>query len=120
MPYRHDDPSPRIIRPAAPGGGAKAAPFTFALVRVASTANLTLSGAQTIDGIACVAGDLVLAKNQTTAADRKVYTVASAAWSAYKIPQPDVVCVKTGTANIRLTFFLTAANTFSAARSAYG
>lgn len=50
-------------------------------VRVASTANLTLSGTQTIDGIAVVAGDRVLAKNQTTASANGVYVVAAGAWS---------------------------------------
>lgn len=50
-------------------------------VRVASTANLTLSGAQTIDGVACVAGDRVLAKNQSTGAANGIYDVASGAWT---------------------------------------
>lgn len=50
-------------------------------VRVASTANLTLSGAQTIDGVSAIAGDRVLAKNQTTASGNGVYVVAAGAWS---------------------------------------
>ncbi len=50
-------------------------------VRVASTANLTLSGAQTIDGIAVVAGDRVLVKDQTTASANGVYVVAAGAWT---------------------------------------
>lgn len=50
-------------------------------VRAASTTNLTLSGTQTIDGIAVVAGERVLAKDQTTAADRGIYVVAAGAWS---------------------------------------
>jgi phage tail sheath gpL-like len=33
---------------------------------VATTANITLSGAQTIDGVSIVAGDRVLVKNQTS------------------------------------------------------
>jgi hypothetical protein len=49
--------------------------------RVATTANITLSGAQTIDGIACVADDRVLVKNQTLPAENGVYVVASGAWS---------------------------------------
>ena len=36
-------------------------------VRVATTASITLSGTQTIDGVAVVAGDRVLVKNQATA-----------------------------------------------------
>jgi hypothetical protein len=50
-------------------------------VRVATTTNISLSGTQTIDGIAVVAGDRVLAKDQTTAADRGIYVVAAGAWS---------------------------------------
>lgn len=50
-------------------------------VRAATTANTTLSGTQTIDGIAVVAGDRVLAKNQTTGSANGIYVVASGAWS---------------------------------------
>lgn len=50
-------------------------------VKAASTANLTLSGEQTIDAVAVVAGDRVLAKNQTTSSDNGVYIVAAGAWS---------------------------------------
>jgi hypothetical protein len=50
-------------------------------VRVATTANITLSGTQTIDGVAVIAGDRVLVKNQTTTADNGIYVVAAGAWS---------------------------------------
>lgn len=50
-------------------------------VRAASTANLTLSGTQTVDGVALVAGDRVLVKNQTTGSQNGIYVVASGAWS---------------------------------------
>lgn len=50
-------------------------------VRVATTANITLSGAQTIDGIAAVAGDRVLVKDQSTASANGIYVVAAGAWS---------------------------------------
>ena len=50
-------------------------------VRAATTANITISGTQTIDGIAVVAGDRVLVKNQTTTADNGIYVVAAGAWS---------------------------------------
>jgi hypothetical protein len=49
-------------------------------VRVATTANITLSAPQTIDGVAAIAGDRVLVKNQTTASQNGVYVVAAAAW----------------------------------------
>lgn len=50
-------------------------------VRVATTANITLSGTQTIDGIAVVADDTVLVKNQTTPSQNGIYTVAAGAWA---------------------------------------
>ena len=50
-------------------------------VRCATTANITLSGTQTIDGIAVVAGDRVLVKNQTTASQNGIYVVAAGAWT---------------------------------------
>ncbi|MDN2578959.1 hypothetical protein [Aquibium sp. ELW1220] len=51
-------------------------------VKAASTANITsLSGAMTIDGVALVAGDRVLVKDQSTASANGVYVVAASAWS---------------------------------------
>lgn len=50
-------------------------------VRVATTANITLSGTQTIDGIAVVAGDRVLVKNQTTTANNGIYDVSASTWT---------------------------------------
>lgn len=50
-------------------------------VKCATTANITLSGTQTIDTISAGVGDLVLVKNQTTASQNGVYTVAAGAWS---------------------------------------
>lgn len=49
--------------------------------RVATTANITLSGTQTIDSVAVVAGDRVLVKNQTTGSLNGIYVVAAGAWS---------------------------------------
>lgn len=50
-------------------------------VKVVSTANITLSGTQTIDGVALVAGDEVLVTAQTTASANGTYVVAVGAWS---------------------------------------
>ena len=50
-------------------------------VRVATTASITLSGTQTIDGVSVVAGDRVLVKNQSTASQNGIYTVAAGSWS---------------------------------------
>jgi hypothetical protein len=52
-----------------------------ASVRVATTANITLSGTQTIDGVAVIAGDRVLVKDQSTGSQNGVYVVAAGSWS---------------------------------------
>ncbi|MGL4623252.1 MAG: hypothetical protein ACRCZS_30090 [Chroococcidiopsis sp.] len=49
--------------------------------RVATTANITLSGLQTIDGVTLVAGDRVLVKNQTTASTNGIYIASATAWA---------------------------------------
>jgi len=50
-------------------------------VRAATNANVALSGAQTVDGVALVVGDRVLVKNQTTASQNGIYVVAAGAWT---------------------------------------
>ena len=50
-------------------------------VVVATTGNITLSGTQTIDGIAVTAGQRVLVKDQSIATQNGIYVVASGAWS---------------------------------------
>jgi hypothetical protein len=50
-------------------------------VRAATTGNITLSGAQTIDGVAVVAGDRVLVKAQTAPAENGIYIAATGAWA---------------------------------------
>lgn len=47
----------------------------------ATTANITLSGTQTIDGVAVTAGQRVLVKNQTSAAQNGIYVAAAGAWT---------------------------------------
>jgi hypothetical protein len=77
---------------AAPSGSSDAANKAYvdavasgldvkASVRAATTANITLSGTQTIDGVACIAGDRVLVKDQSTGANNGIYVVAAGAWS---------------------------------------
>lgn len=61
-------------------GGAKGSLAWKAPCRVATTANITLSGTQTIDSIAVVAEDRVLVKDQTAGADNGIYVVKSSAW----------------------------------------
>jgi hypothetical protein len=50
-------------------------------VAVATLTNITLSGLQTIDGYTTLAGDRVLVKNQSTAANNGIYIAASGAWA---------------------------------------
>jgi hypothetical protein len=49
-------------------------------VRVATTGNIVLNSAQSVDGVAVVAGDRVLVKNQSQAKDNGIYIVANSAW----------------------------------------
>lgn len=48
---------------------------------VATTANITLSGTQTIDAIAVAINERVLVKDQTDGTENGVYIVASGAWT---------------------------------------
>lgn len=50
-------------------------------VRAATTGNITLSGTQTIDGVAVIVGNRVLVKSQTVPAENGIYVVAAGAWS---------------------------------------
>jgi len=54
---------------------------TKASVVAGTTANITLSGTQTIDGVVLVASDRVLVKNQTASADNGLYLCAAGAWT---------------------------------------
>lgn len=50
-------------------------------VRAATTANITLSGAQTIDGVSVIAGDRVLVKDQSIGSTNGIYVAAASTWS---------------------------------------
>jgi hypothetical protein len=50
-------------------------------VKAATTTNITLSGTQTVDGVALVATDRCLVKDQTTTANNGIYVVAAGAWT---------------------------------------
>lgn len=52
-----------------------------AACRVATTANITLSGEQTIDGVAVTSGDRVLVKDQTDATENGIYQVSTGNWT---------------------------------------
>lgn len=47
----------------------------------AATTDLDLDGTETIDGVAVVAGDYVLAAGQSTASENGIYEVAAGAWT---------------------------------------
>lgn len=86
-------------------------------VRVATTANITLSGTQTIDGVAVIAGDRVLVKDQTTGSQNGIYVVAAGAWARStdadtnaEVNAGMTVPVEEGTANGDRRFILTTNN----------
>lgn len=83
-------------------------------VKAATTANITLSGTQTIDGIALSINDVVLVKDQTTQSGNGIYSVQSGAWT--RAPQMDtwaevpgmLVTVQQGSANADTVWLSTA------------
>lgn len=66
-----------------PSGPLQAANMLSALIAadVVATANITLSGVQTIDGQAVSQGQIVLAQAQSTAANNGLWVVQSGAWT---------------------------------------
>jgi hypothetical protein len=50
-------------------------------VRAATTANITLNGLQSVDGVSLVAGDRVLVKNQSTASANGIYVAGTGTWT---------------------------------------
>lgn len=77
-------------------------------VRVATTANVALTGATTttIDGVTLAAGNRILVKNQTTGSENGIYVFATGAWSratdadtSAKVSSGLFVFVEEGTVN---------------------
>jgi hypothetical protein len=88
-----------------------------ASVRAATTANIALSGAQTIDGVSVIAGDRVLVKDQSTGADNGIYVAAAGAWSragdadtSAEVTSGMFTFVVEGTANVNTGWVLTTAD----------
>jgi hypothetical protein len=50
-------------------------------VITATSANITLSGLQTVNGVTVVAGDRVLVKDQSTASQNGIYNASATAWT---------------------------------------
>lgn len=94
------------------GGTAMKAPC-----KAATTANITLSGEQTVDGISCVTGDRILVKNQTTGADNGIYVVDTGSWTrdldfdgSYDVRSGTVVRVNQGSTNGVGIFYISTAD----------
>ena len=86
-------------------------------VRVATTANITLSGLQTIDTVELSNGDRILVKAQTSASQNGVYVVGVGAWSratdandSSKVTTGMTVPVEQGVANGGTIWLLTSPN----------
>jgi len=86
-------------------------------VVVATTADITLYGAQTIDGIGVVAEDRVLVKDQTLGAENGIYTVQSSTWirspdwdGKKDILQGTLISVAQGSANALTIWYVATAN----------
>lgn len=74
--------------------------------RACSTSNITLSGEQTIDGVAIVTDDRVLVTAQTSSVDNGIYVADTGAWvrasdmdGTYDIVTGTLIKVNSGTAN---------------------
>ena len=83
-------------------------------VRAATTGNIVLSGAQTIDGVAATGGVRVLVKNQTTASENGIYEAYSGSWirasdadNGSKMTDGMFVFVERGTVNADSGWVLT-------------
>lgn len=90
---------------------------TKASVRLATTANITLSAPQTIDGVSAIAGDRILVKNQSSGAQNGIYVVAAGAWtratdadSSAEVNSGMYVFVEEGTINDNTGWVLTTNN----------
>jgi hypothetical protein len=103
--------------------GIQASVAVKAPVRVATTANITLSGEQTIVGVAVsengsgVAPDRVLVKDQANTVENGIYDVSTSGWSRSKdfdgardVQQGTLVPVYAGTVNGRTIWQCTTAN----------
>lgn len=92
-------------------------PLTFELIsgatcccyaRVTTLENITLSGTQTIDGIALSVEDIVLVKNQTDAKQNGPYIVKSGAWErTCEVTSGHVVSVRQGLLQAQTIWMLT-------------
>lgn len=94
-------------------------------VKVATTANITLSGTQTIDGIAVSADERVLVKNQSTGSQNGIYDCKAGAWARSsdfdantEVTSGAFVFVEQGTVNADAGFVLTTDGTITVGTTA--
>lgn len=85
--------------------------------RAGSTAALTLSGEQTVDGVALVAEDRVLVKNQSSSIDNGIYIVKTAEWERADdldrgghVDRGSIILVTDGTVNAMTLWVETASS----------
>jgi len=86
--------------------------------RVATTANITLSGEQAIDGVSVVADARVLVKTQTSSVDNGIYNVSATSWARAAdfngkrdIVKGTLIRAIEGTDNIGVTFEINSSGT---------
>lgn len=91
----------------------------------ATTANITLYGEQTVDGVACVTGNRVLVKIQTSSVDNGIYIVDTGTWSrapdcngANDIVKATFVVISGGTTNVNTSWGVSSANPITIGTSA--
>lgn len=119
-----DVQSQKVINVASPTTGTDAANKAYVdntaaginiktSVAAATTANITTTAPQTIDGVAVIAGNRVLVKNQTTASQNGIWIVAAGAWTLApdsitgELNNGALVTVEAGTVNAAKSFILT-------------
>jgi hypothetical protein len=88
--------------------------------KAATTANITLSGEQTIDGIACTDGDRVFVMEQDTASENGIYEVSTSTWQRAKdfdgtfdVVEGTLIPVSRGTTNGGQVFRVTNTGTIT-------
>ena len=84
---------------------------------VATTANITLSGEQGIDGVAVISEDRVLVKNQSDTTTNGIYVCQSGTWvrapdfdGLLDVVQGTIVNIASGTVNAKTAYQLTTAS----------
>jgi len=80
-------------------------------VAAATTANIAITGTQTIDGVSATVGTVVLVKNQSVASQNGIYKAAAGAWTREgSLTSGMLVSVRGGTANGQTVWMLTNAD----------